>query len=679
VAAGALGAFLWYHHARRSRRAAELDASLPLLCVVTASEVTFEALVATMQLRAATERSAVGVVAFGSSPSTATKSTALVARVEVVCTGIDDESGAEMIGPEPAILTTMDVLERHRARPPNLVLHVGSCGVFRGDSTVPSASGVVIGETVVASRCFFFDRRIACFGEASRQSGVSPTAAWAPLGERSAGIRNIHIGPVGSGRSFDADEESIKVARGYGAIAKDMESAAVAYVCRLYGGVPFGGVLGVSNYCTGGEAAREHARHSLMDGGRLARSTAARVVEIVGRLDAWPVVKGAGNVGGGEDGGGGETGGRTREVRGEGRKHFTQIAGNSTTVTTAATAATATTAATAATNASTGQRRRGRPMIGVVVAMVNEAAPLARALGLQLVENHFVTTQHGIPVYTGERQGCTVVLVAFGVEDDHPSENRVGPEPATLVTGVLFRHWPNVDLVVNAGTAGAVPGSNLDIADVVVASKVLFFDRRLRVLGDALEDTALARYGVGLRSVWRRADELCYELRRRGRRGGGEGGRGGVGGSRVSSLPVSGRDGGDGGAGVGVGVSGGGGGVVAAPEDAPRSFPAQLALRRGIVGTAASFEMHSVDVDELQWHNVNVKEMEAAAVAFVCEVKRCPILVVKAITDHVGAATGHDDFLRNFESTMANLSNALPAVVDEAAAMLGGGKAGGGE
>ena len=318
-------------------------------------------------------------------------------------------------------------------------------------------------------------------------------------------------------------------------------------------------------------------------------------------------------------------------------------------------------------------------MIGVVVAMVNEAAPLARALGLQLVENHFVTTQHGIPVYTGERQGCTVVLVAFGVEDDHPSENRVGPEPATLVTGVLFRHWPNVDLVVNAGTAGAVPGSNLDIADVVVASKVLFFDRRLRVLGDALEDTAIARYGVGLRSVWRRADELCYELRRRGRRGGGEGGRGGVGGSRVSSLPVSGRDGGDGGAGVGVGVSGGGGGVVAAPEDAPRSFPAQLALRRGIVGTAASFEMHSVDVDELQWHNVNVKEMEAAAVAFVCEVKRCPILVVKAITDHVGAATGHDDFLRNFESTMANLSNALPAVVDEAAAMLGGGKAGGGE
>lgn len=91
---------------------------------------------------------------------------------------------------------------------------------------------------------------------------------------------------------------------------------------------------------------------------------------------------------------------------------------------------------------------------------------------------------------------------------------------------------------------------------------------------------------------------------------------------------------------------------------------AALALKQGVVSSGNSLDYTEQCMKIMASHNVAVKEMEAAAIAWVCAMYRTPLLCVKSITDIVdgGRATA-DEFLENLTSAAASLQKALPQVI----------------
>lgn len=73
-------------------------------------------------------------------------------------------------------------------------------------------------------------------------------------------------------------------------------------------------------------------------------------------------------------------------------------------------------------------------------------------------------------------------------------------------------------------------------------------------------------------------------------------------------------------------------------------------LKTGIISSSDALDFNDTDLKIMQENNASVKEMEAAAIAWVCEINNQKFTAIKAITDIVDGehATG-EEFLRNFE------------------------------
>ena len=242
------------------------------------------------------------------------------------------------------------------------------------------------------------------------------------------------------------------------------------------------------------------------------------------------------------------------------------------------------------------------------IAMVAEAREIALALALD--ERALPAfARFGMVTFIG-RYGCsTLVMLAHGV-DAALACDRVGPEMATFAANIFFEQFPECEILINAGTAGAI-GRRHNIADVVLASKVCFIDQRV--------DSLLRAASTGASAS--EASAGCAD-----------------------NGPIW-------------------------PEVHARVLPelqAQgLGVVDGVVGTGSSFDPSDADIANLESAAATVKEMEAAAVAFVAAKHMCNFVCVKTITDIVGAETGHDDFESNLKSSMQALANIMPSLLEE--------------
>lgn len=64
-------------------------------------------------------------------------------------------------------------------------------------------------------------------------------------------------------------------------------------------------------------------------------------------------------------------------------------------------------------------------------------------------------------------------------------------------------------------------------------------------------------------------------------------------------------------------------------------------------------------------NDASVKEMEAAAIAYVCQMNNVPYLGLKVVTDIVdGPNPAQEEFLENLASAATSLQKALPQVLD---------------
>lgn len=245
--------------------------------------------------------------------------------------------------------------------------------------------------------------------------------------------------------------------------------------------------------------------------------------------------------------------------------------------------------------------------VGIVVAMRQEAAPLARALGCSVVElPQFV--RFGCPTFDGEFAGRKVLVISHGVDVAYGLD-RVGPEVAVFITSLLCQHAPHLRLILNAGTAGAMAGHH-EIGAVTIASRVRFIDRRF----NDLQRLKIQPQTHNL-AVWAGRDPLVRRL------------------------------------------------TEAAAERGLPNPPGTPLYPPVTVGTGSSFDLSAADLTEIKALGATVKEMEAAGVALVANQHRVPFLCVKAITDVVGANTGHEDFHRNLTASMDALATQLPDIL----------------
>lgn len=143
-------------------------------------------------------------------------------HVVVAVNGRDERHGVDNIGTNPAVLNTWLTVERWH---PGVVVSAGTAGGF-------AALGGEIGDLYLSQRdLVFHDRRIAIPGFDEYGHGRYPSLDVAAEAQRIG----AKLGVVSTSNSLDWPDLDAAVMAAHGAAVKEMEAAAVAWVCWLTG------------------------------------------------------------------------------------------------------------------------------------------------------------------------------------------------------------------------------------------------------------------------------------------------------------------------------------------------------------------------------------------------------------------------------------------------------------
>ncbi|XP_057523538.1 5'-methylthioadenosine nucleosidase-like [Amaranthus tricolor] len=91
----------------------------------------------------------------------------------------------------------------------------------------------------------------------------------------------------------------------------------------------------------------------------------------------------------------------------------------------------------------------------------------------------------------------------------------------------------------------------------------------------------------------------------------------------------------------------------------------ELNLKIGRLSTGDSLDMSAQDEASITANDATIKDMEGAAVAYVAELLKVPVIFLKAVTDIVdGEKPTAEEFLQNLAAVTAALDEAVAKVVD---------------
>lgn len=90
-----------------------------------------------------------------------------------------------------------------------------------------------------------------------------------------------------------------------------------------------------------------------------------------------------------------------------------------------------------------------------------------------------------------------------------------------------------------------------------------------------------------------------------------------------------------------------------------------LDAKLGVCTTGNSLDKHDIDDHHMKENDASVKDMEAAGIAWSCELHGTPHFGIKVVTDIVdGDKPTQDEFLENLGTAAKSLQTALPKVVE---------------
>ncbi len=164
-------------------------------------------------------------------------------QILLMVSGIDPRYRVDNIGTQPATLMAYVGIEYFR---PDLVISAGTAGGF-------SASGAQIGTVYLSDDEFLFhDRQIPLAGFNEQGAGHYPAANVRALAQQ----LNLPFGKISSGSSFTKYPDQMAQIEKSGAVAKEMEAAAIAWVCWIKQ-VPLFAVKSITNLLDLGESSEQ--------------------------------------------------------------------------------------------------------------------------------------------------------------------------------------------------------------------------------------------------------------------------------------------------------------------------------------------------------------------------------------------------------------------------------------
>lgn len=185
-------------------------------------------------------------------------------EVSVTVSGHDNRFEVDNIGPVAATLMSYTTID-HFA--PDLVISAGTAGGF-------AARGAHIGTVYLSDdRFVFHDRVVPLPGFEQSAIGHYPALNVRAMAADLA----LPFGIVSSGSSLQKEPRDITVIEEFGAVAKEMEAAAAAWVCMLKG-TPFVALKSITNLLDGPGTSEEHFVRNLARASDCLQSQLLRVL-----------------------------------------------------------------------------------------------------------------------------------------------------------------------------------------------------------------------------------------------------------------------------------------------------------------------------------------------------------------------------------------------------------------
>ncbi len=158
--------------------------------------------------------------------------------------------GTDLVGCEPATLTATLATMRLN---PDLIVNPGTCGAF-------SSKGATIGQAYIGSSAMFHDRRVPGDDDWGTQS-LGNYPAWEGS-ETLAERLELPTGKVTTGSSLDMQPCDLDIITLNGGELKDMEGAAIGFVCSL-SSTPVLYIKAVTDLLDGGQKTLDEFRRNL--------------------------------------------------------------------------------------------------------------------------------------------------------------------------------------------------------------------------------------------------------------------------------------------------------------------------------------------------------------------------------------------------------------------------------
>lgn len=159
------------------------------------------------------------------------------------------QHGSDLVGCEAASVATFAAIERLH---PDLVINSGTCGGFK-------SRGANIADVYLGNAVMFHDRRVPG-DDAWGTQALGNYPVWEGA-EALASTLGFKMGKVTTGSSLDMQPCDLSIIKENDGELKDMEGAAVAFVCSLFK-VPILFVKSVTDLCdSGAETFEEFSRN----------------------------------------------------------------------------------------------------------------------------------------------------------------------------------------------------------------------------------------------------------------------------------------------------------------------------------------------------------------------------------------------------------------------------------
>lgn len=184
-------------------------------------------------------------------------------QLHVVLNG--QQHGSDLVGCEAASVATLAAIQRLN---PDIVINSGTCGAFKSNSAA-------IAEVFIGSGVMFHDRRVPGDDEWGTQAlGNYPVWEGAAKLAQQLGFK---MGKVTTGSSLDMQPCDLDIITENHGELKDMEGAAVAFVCSLFK-VPILFVKSVTDLCDSGAETFEEFSRNLAAASEALRHANERVI-----------------------------------------------------------------------------------------------------------------------------------------------------------------------------------------------------------------------------------------------------------------------------------------------------------------------------------------------------------------------------------------------------------------